>query len=143
MLFAGCQGMGFNLLTPPVGEDICLSKPPETTSYLCDAATKAGVSLNSVDSLLLDSSAVAVVLSKTDIAKVAVYLTKIDGYLNLDALTYEFLISQMQIDAAQATVLKSILARHIAIFNSPQVISNYDLTLIRLHIAHQKAQFGL
>jgi hypothetical protein len=136
-------GLSFD---PNDKQDVCVKKPPEATSWLCEAAVASNISLNKLDRLLLDGSAAGVILADIDLVRVDMFLTKVENYLSLasvEGLTYKLLIERMKMDAAKATVLKNMISRYIDVFVSGSLISEYDLYLIRLEIKNQRAQFGL
>jgi hypothetical protein len=125
------------------GPDICLTKPADAKSYLCEAAAKSGMTLNTIDWILLDASAIGVIVAKLNKDQIKRFLDKMDGYLDMQNMTYSLLIEKMQVDAASATAIQAIISRRVGIFMNPAVISNYDIGLIRLEIKRQKQQFGV
>lgn len=146
VLIAGCGGkwpVDFGQASPE--NDPCLLKPAGEYSWLCEASAKAGVRLDVLHNLLLDSAAVAVILSDIPLDKIKKYLDKVESYLDIAVLekkTYSWLIGMVTEDAAKEAVLASILSRRLTLFHSTQAVSSWDLHLIRLHIQHQKRSFG-
>lgn len=148
---SGCsgksQGVGSGLSFDPNDQkEVCVKKPPEAESWLCEAAVSSNISLNKLDRLLLDGSAVGVILADVDLVRMDIFLTKVENYLSLasvEGLTYKLLIERMKMDTAKATILKNMLSRYIDTFMSDSLITEYDLYLIRLEIDNQRAQFGL
>jgi hypothetical protein len=147
LLFSGCDTLKpYVNLTATNSADICLQKPPEAKSWLCEAAAQQGVTLNSVNDLLLDATAVGVIVAKVDIAKIDKFTAKLQSYLDMasvEKLTYALLIKLMNIDAQDAVVLQSIINRRVGMFTSPEIISDWDIHLLSLAIQTQREQFGL
>lgn len=145
-LFCGCSGRLLDLGTPGQDPDPCAEKPAEEFSWLCEAASASGVRLDALHNLLLDSAAVAVILSDIPRDKVRRYIDRVEKYLDmaeLERLTYSWLIGMVTEDASKEAALASILSRRISIFRSSQPISNWDLKLIRLHLRHQRQSLGV
>ena len=151
VIVSGCggkmQGSGSVLsFDPNDPKEVCVKKPPEAESWLCETAVSSNISLNKLDRLLLDGSAVGVILADVDQVRVDIFLTKVENYLSLasvEGLTYKLLIERLKMDAAKGTVLKNLLSRYIDMFATDSLITEYDLYLIRLEIDNQRAQFGL
>jgi hypothetical protein len=142
-MFAGCTGKQIADMNTQAGPDICLTKPPEVKSYLCDAAAKSGLTLNAIDGILLDASAIGVIAAKLNKDQIGKFLNKMDSYLDVKDMTYALLIDKMKLDAASATAIQAIISRRIGMFSIPDIISDYDIGLIRLEIKRQKEQFGI
>lgn len=143
LLFFGCN---FTFLNTSPGDNICLQKPPEAKSWLCEASAAAGVTLDTVDGLLLDGTAIGVIVADVDIKRIGSFLDKVDRYLNLatiENLTYTIFFNRLNEDAAKVEVIKAMLNRRLAIFKNNEIISAWDLYVLRLAVQHQREQFGL
>jgi hypothetical protein len=148
-----CAGM------TPFEESLCVKRElavkyglPEALkdapSWMCDVAAERNYSLEDLDDLVLDGTAIAAITTKMDRAKIGTFIDEIENYidLNVEELTYKALIAWIYKEALtddDAALLASVVSRRIRIFESDQGIYPFDVWLVKTHLEHQRQQFGL
>lgn len=120
----------------PPGPSVC-EKPEAATSFICKACLENNTTPEALNGILLDANAIALITNRyqrQDALRVITVLQE-----SMDATqSYNHLISLLFKESGDAQLVAAIISRHISMFQSPLIISNFDKGLIRYHLDQQR-----
>ena len=132
VFFSGCATF------QNAGPSVCLD-PAAQGSWICGVSAEYNLTPEQLDLMLLDANTLALVAGVYDKAHARKVIKEILNTVETVALSYTGLINYILSESERAQLAAQLVSRHLMLFKSAQIISEYDRGLIILHLQRQLA----
>lgn len=113
-------------------------------SIICLKARQIGVEPEQMDALLLDATAIAVIIEPENKLRIAKFIDAIEEILTKTPLiTFASLIGFVEEEKEKSELIAQIVARRLDWLKVDEYINAFDMNLILAHLEHQKSQLNL
>ena len=123
---------------PTAGPSVCLN-PDAQGSWICSVATEYSLTPEKLDMMLLDATTIGLVAGALDKKKAREVILGLIQTVETVSLSYSGLIRIVLDESEKAALVAQLVSRHLMLFDSPVIISEYDRGLILAHLRHQLA----
>ena len=123
---------------PNAAPSVCLS-PDAQGSWICAVSAEYSLTPEQLDLMLLDANTLGLVAGAYDKAQARKVIKEILNTVETVALSYTGLINFILAESERAQLAAQLVSRHLMLFKSAQIISEYDRGLILQHLGRQLA----
>jgi len=131
--------------TTPPEQSVCATMDAQG-SVICTAASKAGLTVEDINIMLLDATIVGWATTDIRADEVIRAIDRISTIINLNepkGVTLKAVTDLVIQESKKSAALAAVLSRHLKTFaDVEQPLLSYDFYLINKHLEYQRAQFG-
>lgn len=130
------------VITPP--DDPVCERPDFSDSWICAQLKEAGFEYaETAQDLILDANDISLILEVYTEEDLATVLDTLEGYLDLEELTYTLFFEYVISDVSKAKRVVSILKRRFKALKSLEFVRSSDRELLRLSIQGVRDATGI
>ena len=113
-------------------------------SIICREAHRIGVEPEQMGDLLLDATAIAVIVDPENKQRIGEFIKAVEDILTkTPILTFANLVGFLEDEKEKSELIAQIVSRRLDWLKVDEIIGQFDYKVIMIHLEHQKAQLNL